>query len=199
MIVPVEYAREVDMGRAKELSQASLQCSNLVGGFIDDFSSYISKGKGTVQDVQALAANVKSANPSLKLYAVCYTMDFALDLSAFLPYFDAIMLWVWKSADLKNLDAHVAEATRLYRKPLHLGVYLFDWAGMDSSRTDAEYWSYALKTFTMPMKTLQFQCERARQYLKDGRIEAIHILGSLTRDELKTDQGRWLADFCRSI
>lgn len=184
---------------AKELSQASLQCPNLVGGFYDDFSSSVKEGKVTVQGVEGLAASLKSVNPHLKLNAVCYTKHLALDLSPFLPYFDSVSLWTWKAADLKDLDAHVAKAIRLYRKPLQLGLYLFPWGDLHVDKDDPHYWAHTLDTVAMPMETLQFQCERARQYLKDGRIEAIHILGSYATGELKTAQARWLANFCLSV
>jgi hypothetical protein len=37
----LDHFAEADRKLAKELSQASLQCPNLVGGFVDDFSSSV--------------------------------------------------------------------------------------------------------------------------------------------------------------
>jgi hypothetical protein len=184
VVANVSHRSEAGRAQATELSQLSRQFPNLVGGIVDDFSTAIEKGRGTVPQVQELRANLQSVNPSLKLFGVCYTMHFSVDLSAYMPYFDVIVLWVWHAADLKDLDAHVTQAARLYRKPLHLGLYLFDYA--DTRKT-------------LPMETIRFECQRARQYLRDGRIEAIHILSSYTREEMNTNQARWMANFSLSL
>jgi hypothetical protein len=197
--VHLDHFTEADRALAKELSQASLQCRNLVGGYVDDFSSSVKEGHVTMEGVEGLAASLKSANPSLKLNAVCYTMHFDQDLNPYLPYFDSVSLWTWKTADLKDLDEHVATATRLYQKPLQLGLYLFPWADLHGNRKDPHFWARALSTEAMPMDILRFQFERARQYLKDGRIEAVHILGSYATGELKTEAARWLADWCLTV
>jgi len=202
------------------LSRLSRQFPNLTCGIIDDFSSAVARGEAVVQENQLdtsstadalakqeemldnlrqLAVNLKSDNPDLQLQAVCYTMHFHLDLSPYLPYVDNISLWVWETADLVNLDSYVDEAIRRYQKPLQLGLYLFDYGALDYGRMAELDWKETVRQLTLPMETLQFQCERARQYLRDGRIEAIHILGSYLKDELATEQAEWLAEFCRTI
>lgn len=197
--VSVHLGRRSDLKLVTGLSQTSLECPNLVGGFYDDFSSAVQKNLITVQSVEELAWALKSANPYLKLNAVCYTMHLSVDLSPYLSYFDSVTLWTWHAADLQDLDAHVAQANRLYRKPLHLGLYLIPYGDLHVDKNDPHYWARTMNTVTMPMETLKFQCDRARRYLKDGQIEAIHILGSYARGELKTEQARWLADFCLSV
>jgi len=184
VLAQVYHLTETGKERAKDVSQLSQHQPNLIGGIVDDFSTAISRGEGLPEDIRLLAENLKSENAALDLHAVCYTMHFDVDLCPFLPYIDYISLWVWDPADLVDLDTHIAEATRRYHKPMHLGLYLFD---------------YGVTGEAMPIETLVFQCERARQYYHDGRIQGIHILGSYTNDEFNTEQAKWLADYCQSF
>jgi len=220
VMAEVYHMSEDGLARGAELSGLSKRVPNVCGAIIDDFSSAVARGKETRQEgeqdtkarnvaaekreemrngMERLSRNIKSVNPSLPLYAVCYTMHFNIDLAPYLPYVDKVSLWVWVPSDLAVLDTHVARAAELYRKPIHLGLYVFDYSALDYGRLDKLDWKQTLKERLIPMKTLEFQFKRAREYLRDGRIEGIHILGSYLRDELKTDQARWVRDFVGTL
>jgi len=171
--------RQVEKTRA--FSRLSQDFHNVVGGIVDDFSTAVAEGRMPVEMMEQTLAALKSRNASLQLQAVVYTMHFQIDLSPYLPFIDLINLWVWKGSDLRNLDAYVQEAARLFPgKPITLGLYLYD---------------YGETCDTLPLALVRFQFTRAAAYLEGGLIEGIHVLGSYLREELRTQQAQWVADF----
>jgi hypothetical protein len=111
---------------------------------------------------------------------IIYTMHFGLDLKAYLPFIDVINLWIWRSIDLVHLDDYIDQCRQLFpNKPINLGLYLHD---------------YGYTLDTLPLERVQFQFNKAREYLKTGKIEGMSILGSYLKTELKTEQAKWIAE-----
>jgi len=84
-------------------------------------------------------------------------------------------------------------------KPIHLGLYLFNYFALDYSRLAELDWEQTGKDLTIPMDLVQFQFERAGNTCGNGRIEAIQLLGSYLCAQIELDQARWVADFCQSL
>lgn len=172
-------ATERQIAQASLLSKLSTDFPNIVGGLVDDFSTYVKMGKMPVDLMKETFAALKSNNASLQLLAVVYAGHFELDFSAYLPYIDLINLWVWKASDLTNLDKYLQKAEILFpKKTIHLGLYLHD---------------YGETGDTLPLDLIQFQFKRAMQYLKDGRITGFHLLGTYLKEEMRLKQARWIA------
>ena len=171
---------ERQSAKAKGFSRLSIDFPNIVGGIVDDFSTAVKNARMPVDLMKETYTSLKCSNTSLRLLAVVYTMHLDLDFSAYLPYIDLINLWVWKASDLIDLDKYMEKAKRVFPgKPIHLGLYLYD---------------YGDTCDTLPLNLIQFQFERARKYLEDGRIEGLHLLGSYLKQELHSEQAQWIAD-----
>ncbi len=166
--------------KAREFSRLSLEFPNVIGGIVDDFSTAVKGGRMPAELMRETFESLKSANTKLQLMAVVYTMHLDLDFSAYLPCLDIVNLWVWKSSDLPNLDEYLKKAEeRFPGKPIHLGLYLYD---------------YGETCDTLPMSLVKFQLERAREYLRTGRIKGFHLIGSYLKEELRSEPARWLAE-----
>jgi len=170
--------------KAGAFSRLSVFFPNVVGGIVDDFSTAVKEGRMTAKAMKETYEALKSANASLRLTAVVYTMHLDLDFSSYLPCIDIINLWVWKSADLVKLDEYLQAAERLFPgKQIHLGLYLHNY-GEARHRVP----------MPLPLDLLQFQLKRAQEYVRTGRIEGFHLLGSYMKQELSSDEARWVAE-----
>ena len=170
--------------KAASFSRLSVSLPNVAGGIVDDFSTAVKEGRMTAKAMKKTYEALKTANVSLRLLAVVYTMHLDLDFSPYLPYMDIINLWVWKSADLMKLDEYMQTAERLFPgKKIHLGLYLHNY-GEAGYRVPAP----------LPLPLLQFQLKRAQEYVLTGRIEGFHLLGSYMKQELSLDEARWVAE-----
>jgi len=137
--------------KAERLGVLSRDFPNIVGAIVDDFSSGIKTGRMSVDTMAGTYAALKEANPALKLLAVIYTMHFDLDLTPYLPYFDVVNLWIWRSSDVPHLEEYMETARKLFPdKPIQLGLYLYD---------------YGETHETLPMDLVKFEFERAIGYL----------------------------------
>jgi len=169
--------------KAKELSRASKDVPNVIGGMVDDFSSAVRRGAMPAAVLQGTYKALKKHNPSLLLAGVVYTKDLSLDLTEYAPLLDVVNLWVWKHGDLEQLDTHVQTAREVFGgKAIHLGLYMYD---------------YGDTCDMLPMEFVRFQFERARRFLANGLISGIHMLGSYLKAEFDTEQAKWAAGFLR--
>jgi hypothetical protein len=131
--------------------------TNVEALLLDDLTTNDITRRGMPPSVLAdLSFAVYSRPRPLSIWGVVYTMSFEIpNLKEYLAFLDVISLWVWHAKDLRNLDAYLDRCNELSGgKPVILGLYLHDWG--ESRR--------------MPLDLMEFQCERARRYLHEGRI-----------------------------
>lgn len=165
--------------KARALSRMSKRFPNIVGAIVDDFSTAaVEQNRLSPAIMKATYAALKSSNPSLQLTCVVYSGHIER-VAAYAPHFDVVNLWIWKASDLKNMDLYLRNAERAFPgKPIHLGLYLYD---------------YGDRCDNLPLDLVRFELQRARQHLRDGRIEGFHLLGSYLKQELQSSQARWVA------
>jgi hypothetical protein len=173
------------MTKVQEVVNFSKTQENIVGAIIDDLTTiYLDKNgnhKISPEQVGEMKKLLVSINPAFKLYAVCYTMNFNIDIKAYLPYIDEISLWVWNARNLKKLDKYMKKAPKVFgNKPLNLGLYMFDFP--------------EFKTL-MPMKLLKYEFNKATQYLREQKISGIQILGRYLKSDLESPQAKWIQEF----
>ncbi len=157
-----EAQPESDMEASENLSRLSLQFPNFVGGIIDDLSPNMYKSL-TVDHVKEVYLSLKKHNSDLNLYGVTYTRDLDKDFTPFLPYVDVVNLWVWSKEDLLKLDADLEKCRQaLPGKPIVMGFFMHD---------------YGLANTVMPAKLFKYQLNKAHEYVTDGRIDGIVVLG----------------------
>jgi hypothetical protein len=149
------------VGAAAALSALSKKYPNIVGGIIDDFLQ--EKPLVTVDQVKKVYAALKSQNPALKLYVVRYTRENQQELAPYLPYFDAINLWVWvaNKEEWTKMDAKVEEIAKLTKKPIIIGLYLHDYGGTNKP---------------VRMDVLEAQFVKSAELLRKGKTEGFVVL-----------------------
>lgn len=154
-------------GTAKCVSQLSKRYPNITGGLIDDYLDFHGpSAKMTPEETRSVYEALKSANPSLRLYVVRYTWQDQADLLPYLPYFDAINLWVWVANTFDwqvRMSAEIERVRNLTGKPILLGLYLHDYGGSGGP---------------VPMDVLELQLTKAVAFTKSGLTEGFVILMS---------------------
>jgi len=163
---------------ALKLSKLSLRYRNIVGGIMDDL------GPGTRTDSEALKETyqaLKRHNQSLELYAVIYTYEFDRSIiEEYLPYIDIVNIWVWNNTqDLKKLDLYIERCPEVFPdKPILLGLYLYDFPTQQP----------------MPMDLLEFEFNKAVQYVREEKIVGFSILASSLIDHFP-ETAEWVRRF----
>jgi len=154
---------ESNVENAERLSRLSLAYPNIEGGIIDDLIG--NYGRSISRDeVRDVYRGLKKHNAAMRLYAVVYASELELAcLPILAPYIDCVNLWVWRKTDLPDLDLIVEKCRAAFPgKEIMMGVFMHDYGASDLG---------------MPSGLLEFQLERARRYVLDGRVRDVVILG----------------------
>jgi len=149
---------------ARLVSEFSLTHKNISGALIDDFS--VEKTKP--DELRKVYECLKSKNPDLRLYLVRYTWQDQQELIPYLPYFDAINLWIWISTDYywrSEYTYDVVKIKKLTGKPVLQGVYMHNYG---------ETWHTSEEP--IPMDLLQLQLKTVVDFHRLGQIEGCVIL-----------------------
>ena len=155
--------RESNVENAEKLSRLSLKYPNIKGGIIDDlignYGYNISRA-----EVKNIYDALKKHNSRMKLYAVVYTHELDTDAVKILaPYIDCVNLWVWAKSELPALDLTVEKCRNAFPgKEIMMGIFMHD---------------YGMSDLGMPPEMLEFQLDKSRKYLSEGKINDIAILG----------------------
>ena len=170
---------------ARKISGISRQYPNICGGLIDDFIDFHGpSAKMTADDTRRVQAALKSENPDLKLYVVQYTWQDQRDLEVYLPYIDAISLWVWvgNTYDWQvKMRMELENIARKLKKPVFLGLYMHDYGGTSQA---------------IAMDVLETQTKKTIEFAKAGLIEGFVILlsGWFDREDHRP-QVQWLKQY----
>ena len=98
-----------------------------------------------------------------------------------LKHFDVIVLWTWKSADLKDLEKNLAriEAVKPKGTKVALGIYLWDYTGIDEKKQSDPTYRFGKP---VPLDLMELQCSQGLKWLKEGRVCDLVILGNTHLD-----------------
>jgi len=170
---------------ARQVSKISRQYKNICGGLIDDFLEFHGpSGKMTPEDTRRVQAALKSDNPELKLSVVQYTWQDKRDLEPYLPYIDAINLWVWVANNYDwqvKMGLELENIARKSKKPVLLGLFMHDYGGTRQA---------------IAMDVLETQTKKSVEFAKAGWIEGFVILQSGWFDrEDHRPQAQWLKQY----
>ena len=156
---------------AKRVSEFSLTHPNITGAIIDDFFDYSGdyyKGPSAwmkPKDLKEVRDALRSVNPALKLYIVRYTRQPAEEMIPYLPYFDALNLWVWKGT-VDFWETQYADVLARYRllyqgKEILQGLFCHDY-GLE------EDWG---ENLPVPPERMEVQCRRVSRELRAGHLD----------------------------
>jgi len=173
---------EDDVTHAENLSWLSLDYENIKGGMIDDLSTYLEGF--SPEKLRDVYKALKMHNSKLRLYAVCYTFHLDKNYEKYLPHIDVINLWVWRKNELETIDSDLDKCLKVFPgKPIILGIFMHDYGQTDAA---------------MPLDLLEYNFHKAEQYLAEGKIEGIVILGDR---EIKKhpDQAEWIKNHLKAL
>ena len=130
---------------------------NVSGGIMDDFFH-----EERSFDLDAIARKMRAA--ALPLWVVVY--DFQLcrqDVLEKLPLCDVITFWTWDVKNLASMEQNLTNLRRMFpEKKIAAGCYLWNFGG------DAP----------LTLRHMEYQCGAALDFLKNGTVDDIIILGS---------------------
>ena len=152
-----------DQEDAERLSRLSLQFPNIMGAMCDDLASKYQKA--VLPDVmKECYSALKKHNERLQMYGVVYTWELEVkDYNPVLPYIDAVALWFWRLEELIKYDHYMELVRRLFPgKKIVQGVFIHEYGRSDSAN---------------PPHLLKYQLDKTRQYMAEGLIEGVIILG----------------------
>jgi hypothetical protein len=178
-----------DWERKQVLSMAH-HVSNIAGVYLDDFfhdegNEAASLSLEQLRDVQR---QIKGPGKKMDSYVTFYARQLKLPIAEYLKLIDVITLWMWKPAELADVDSYLTKLEQMVpgcRKMV--GVYT---TALEDNRNPP--WT------SMPIPLMQKQCEQALGWLRSGRIEGIIVYGGTTLD-LGYEAVDWTREWIRKV
>lgn len=191
------------------------QHPNLAGVYLDDFvtrarrrpdGGWLGVPAMSVADLQAMRQQLDSVGRPLEVWTTIYSREFdpkhpdfhdcEPPLAESLEHFDVLVFWTWKSDELVDLEKNLAllEAIKPKRCRIALGIYLWDYAGIDEEKkkTDPTYQMGR----PVPLDLMEHQCRLGLKWLEEGRVSDLVILGIATIDQ-GVPTAPWMRDWIR--
>lgn len=146
-----------------EVISISREFPNICGGVMDDFFRAASDprppGRYTPAQVRAFRDRLHTEPPRpLELYITLYAHNLDGSIEEYLDGFDVITLWLWRAAEIADLDRNLGRLERLApSKRKLLGIYMWDFGDCRP----------------VPMDAMEAQCRRALELLEAGRIDGM--------------------------
>jgi len=149
---------------------------NITGVMMDDFFNAPETGKPlsslTVDELREARQRLKIAGPharNLDLWVVFYDFQTKLAVREHLELIDKLSFWVWDAKDLPRVEQSFDEAAALAPHAGRvLGCYMYDYGAKPAK--------------PMTVDAMAKQCDNARRWLKEGRIEGIIFLATCICD-----------------
>jgi hypothetical protein len=113
-----------------------------------------------------------------------------------LKYFDVIVLWTWKSADLQDLEKNLEriEAMKPKNTRVALGIYLWDYTGIDEAKKSDPTYRFGKP---VPNELMEYQCNLGLKWLKEGRVCDLVVLGN-THLDIGCTSAPWMRDWVKA-
>ena len=189
----------IDSGNTDQLKRdlvlrLASETPNIMGVIMDDF---FARGFGlpgypttpkekigllSIEELQDLQRRLKGGK-KLDLWVVIYDHDLDRAVEDHLALCDVVTLWVWKAADLKELQSSFAKIEKLAPKSRKmLGCFMYDFGDQKP----------------MPVPTMKFQCELGLDWIQQGRIGGM-IFDESSICDLGLDAVEWTRDWIREV
>jgi hypothetical protein len=188
--------------------------SNVTGIYLDDFvkdrhrrpdGTFAGKPAMTDEQLRDMRGQLSKVPRPMDVWATVYAYDLDPEhpehthceppLVDSLKHFDVIVLWTWKSDDLQDLEKNLARIVAVKPKEtkIALGIYLWDYTGIDEAKkADPAY----LHGKPVPLDLMDYQCQRGLQWLKEGRVCDLVILGN-THLDIGSPTAPWMREWIK--
>ena len=168
------------------LRSLAAEFPNLTGMYMDDFfNEDTPDGPGvlTLDDLRELRKQCVLPDRTLDLWVVIYTHQLDMPVAEHLQLLDVINLWTWHANEIVDLEKNLARLEKIApNKRLSLGLYM---------------WDYGDKR-PMPVDIMKQQCAQGLEWLQQGRVESLVVLGSYLCD-LDLDAVEWTRDWIGEV
>jgi len=187
---------------------------NFNGVYLDDFvkdahrgpdGRMVGKPAMTEAELKSMRAQLAAVGRPMEVWTTIYTAD--LDpqhpdcvtceppLVDSLKHFDVIVLWTWKSDDLRDLEKSLArlEAVRPKATKIALGIYLWDYRSLDEKKKDDPTYRFGKP---VPLDLMELQCGLGLKWLREGRVSDLVILGN-THLDIGIPSAPWMRDWIK--
>lgn len=198
-----------------DIVQIAKRYPNFTGVYLDDFikdrskrsdGAYIGKPAMTEEQLKSMREQLVKVSRPMDVWTTIYAYD--LDpkhpeythcdppLVESLKHFDVIVLWTWKSADLKDLEKNLEriEAVKPKHTRVALGIYLWDYTGIDENKKADPTYRFGKPT---PLDLMDYQCNLGLKWLKEGRVCDLVILGNSHLD-IGCPSAPWMRDWVKA-
>lgn len=187
---------------------------NLTGIYLDDFvkdrskrpdGTFAGKPAMSEDELTAMRAQLAKVGRPMEVWTTVYTYDLDPQHADYthcdpplvnsLKHFDVIVLWTWKSDDLRDLEKNLArlEAAKPKSTRIALGVYLWDYTGIDEAKKADPTYRFGKPT---PLALMEQQCSLGLKWLNEGRVSDLVILGNSHLD-IGINTAPWMRDWIK--
>jgi hypothetical protein len=169
---------------------------NFTGIYLDDFIKDRSKGSDgtftgkpamTESELKSMRDQLGKVGRPMDIWTTIYTYDLDSQHADYthcepplvdsMKHFDVIVLWTWQSVELRDLEKNLArlEAIKPKNTRIALGIYLWDYAGIDEKKKADPTYRFGKP---VPLDLMEHQCSLGLKWLKVGRVSDLVILGN---------------------
>ena len=187
---------------------------NFTGVYLDDFvkdrkkrpdGTFAGRPAMSEEELKTMRAQLAKVGRPMEVWTTVYAYD--LDplhpeythceppLADSLKHFDVIVLWTWKSEDLKDLEKNLAriEAAKPKDTKIALGIYLWDYTGLDEKKKADPTYRFGKPT---PLDLMELQCGLGLKWLKEGRVCDLVVLGN-THLDIGAPSAPWMRQWIK--
>jgi hypothetical protein len=187
---------------------------NVTGVYLDDFIKDRSKGPDgtftgkpamTEPELKAMRDQLDKVGRPMDIWTTIYAYDLDSQHADYthcepplvdsMKHFDVIVLWTWQSADLRDLEKNLArlEAMKPKRARIALGIYLWDYVGIDEKKKADPTYRFGKP---VPLDLMEHQCCLGLKWLKEGRVSDLVILGN-THLDIGINTAPWMREWIK--
>ena len=187
---------------------------NFTGIYLDDFvkdrhrrpdKAFAGHPAMSEEELKTMRAQLAKVGRPMEVWTTIYAYD--LDpqhpdythceppLVDSLKHFDVIVLWTWKSDDLRDLEKNLAriEAVKPKETKVALGIYLWDYTGLDEKKKDDPTYRFGKP---VPLDLMELQCSLGLKWLKEGRVRDLVVLGN-THLDIGAPSAPWMRQWIK--
>lgn len=137
---------DAELGNTQDVINALASGRNITGGIVDDFFSPERMKRFPPEILKKMKRKLN--DNGLDFWCVLYNHQLDSDLKKYIDCFDGVTFWVWGSQHIDNIEIYLEKLFALTkRKPVMLGVYLWDYFDDYSEPMDAGRFEKQVKLY----------------------------------------------------
>jgi hypothetical protein len=198
-----------------DIVQVAKGYPNITGIYLDDFingatkradGTRVGKPAMSLDELKSMRGQLAKTGRPMEVWTTIYTREFDRQhkeftdceppLVEFMKEFDVLVLWTWQSEELRDLEQSLAklEAIKPKNTRIALGIYLWDYVGIDEAKKADPTYRFGKP---VPTELMEHQCNLGLKWLKEGRVCDLVILGNSHLD-IGCPSAPWMRDWVKA-